>query len=59
MGEDAPRTIGGRLAQSFELVNYIVEDRISRPKQIAELCAKLPEDKRKGIEARNAKPKVV
>jgi hypothetical protein len=33
----------------FELVNYIVEDRISRPKQIAELYAKLPEEKRKGI----------
>ena len=43
----------------FELVNYIVEDRISRPKQIAELYAKLPEEKRKGIEARDAKPKVV
>jgi hypothetical protein len=41
----------------FELVNLIVEDRIARPKQIATLYAKLPEEKRKGIEQRDAKPK--
>ena len=40
----------------FELVNIIVEDRIARPKQIATLYAKLPENARKQIEERD-KPK--
>lgn len=39
----------------FELVNLIVEDRISSPKRIAELYAKLPKEKREGIEKRDAK----
>jgi hypothetical protein len=38
----------------FELVNLIVEDRIASPKRIAALYAKLPEEKRKGIEQRDA-----
>jgi hypothetical protein len=37
----------------FELINFIVEDRISRPKQINELYLKIPEGKRKGIEQRD------
>jgi hypothetical protein len=40
----------------FELVNIIVEDRIARPKQIDALYAKLPENARKQIEDRDAKP---
>ena len=37
----------------FELSNVIVEDRISRPKQIEELYLKLPEKSRKAIEERD------
>jgi hypothetical protein len=47
-------TIATRL---FELINVIVEDRISRPKQIEELYQKLPETSRKAIEGRG-KPAV-
>jgi hypothetical protein len=43
-------TIAARL---FELSNLIVEDRISRPKQIEELYLKLPETSRKAIEERD------
>jgi len=39
----------------FELVNLIVEDRISRPKQIEALYLKLPEGARKQVEERDAK----
>lgn len=42
----------------FELANLIVEDRISGPKQIAALYAKLPESSRKQIEERDAKAKL-
>jgi hypothetical protein len=42
-------------AALFELVNAIVEDRISRPKQIDALYNKLPETARQAIEARNTK----
>jgi hypothetical protein len=38
----------------FDLVNIIVDDRISRPKQVDELYAKLPETARKQIEERDA-----
>lgn len=38
----------------FDLVNFIAEDRISRPKQIAEVYAIIPENKRKAIEKRDA-----
>jgi hypothetical protein len=41
----------------FELVNIIVEDRIAGPKLINALYAKLPENARKQIEERDAKPK--
>lgn len=37
----------------FDLVNLIVEDRISRPEHIEHLYASLPEDKRKAIERRD------
>jgi hypothetical protein len=37
----------------FELINYIVEDRISRPKQIEELYKKLPDSKKEGIKNRD------
>jgi len=38
----------------FELVNLIVEDRIGNPKRVAELYAKLPQQKREAIEKRDA-----
>lgn len=40
----------------FELLNIIVEDRISRPKQINELYSKLPAGKLSGIEQRDRTP---
>lgn len=42
-------------AKLFELVNYIAEDRISRPKKIAALYASLPPGKIAAIEKRNSK----
>lgn len=39
----------------FDLVNFIAEDRITRPKQIKGLYGMIPEGKRKAIDARNAK----
>lgn len=38
----------------FELVNIIAEQMISNPKHVEELYAKLPEEKRKAIEKRDA-----
>ena len=38
----------------FNMVNFIVEDRITRPKQIAELYAKLPEGARDAVGKRDA-----
>lgn len=38
----------------FNMINFIVEDRITRPKQIAELYAQLPEPARAAIEKRDA-----
>lgn len=42
-------------AELFRLVNFIVEDRISRPKAIQELYDRLPQEKREWIEKRDAK----
>lgn len=39
----------------FNLINYIVEDRITRPKEIEALYNALPEGKLKAIEARDTK----
>lgn len=39
----------------FNLVNFIVEDRITRPRQRSTIYGMIPPDKRKAIEARNAK----
>lgn len=38
----------------FNMINFIVEDRITRPKQIATLYGKLPETARDAIEKRDA-----
>lgn len=38
----------------FNMINFIVEDRITRPKQIAALYAKLPEASREAIDKRDA-----
>ena len=40
----------------FAMMNFIVEDRIARPKQIQALYTQLPEGARNAIEARD-KPK--
>jgi len=37
----------------FEMINFIVEDRITRPKEVAVLYGKLPETSRKAIEERD------
>ena len=39
----------------FQLINIITDTMISRPKRLEELYARLPPDKVKGIEQRNAK----
>lgn len=38
----------------FNMINFIVEDRITRPKQIAALYEKLPESARMQVEKRDA-----
>ena len=40
--------------QLFDLVNLVVDNMISRPKQIDEMYEKLPEEKRTAIEKRDA-----
>lgn len=40
----------------FEMLNFIVEDRITRPKQVAELYSILPEGALKAVEKRDAQP---
>jgi hypothetical protein len=40
----------------FEMLNFIVEDRITRPKKVAELYSILPEGALKAVEKRDAKP---
>lgn len=39
----------------FEMINFIVEDRISRPKKVADLYGKLPIGALKAVEKRDAK----
>lgn len=39
--------------QLFELINFIIEERISRKKRISSLFSRLPEGKLKGIEVRD------
>lgn len=39
----------------FRMINYIVEDRITHPREIQELYNRLPESSRKAIEKRDAK----
>lgn len=39
--------------QLFAMVNFIVDDRITRPKEVAALYGTLPEDARKAIEKRD------
>ncbi|MFZ2219553.1 MAG: DUF4145 domain-containing protein [Rhodoferax sp.] len=38
----------------FNMLNFIIEDRITRPKQIAELYSKLPEPARTAVQRRDA-----
>jgi hypothetical protein len=46
----------GIVIELFQLINFIIEDRIARPKSIEALYMRLPESKRKAIEARDSKP---
>jgi hypothetical protein len=41
----------------FDLVNAIADQMISHPKKVQEMYAKLPEEKRKAVERRDAAPK--
>ncbi len=41
----------------FAMINFIIEDRISRPKHIESLYSKLPEDARKAVEKRDGQEK--
>jgi len=41
----------------FEMINFIVEDRISRPKKVAGLYSILPKGALEAVEKRDAKPK--
>jgi hypothetical protein len=41
----------------FDLVNAIADQMISHPKKVKEMYGKLPEEKRKAIEARDAAAK--
>jgi hypothetical protein len=41
----------------FQMINFIVEDRLSRPKEIDALYLQLPEEARKAIEERDKKSK--
>lgn len=40
----------------FEMLNFIVEDRITRPKKVAELYSILPEGALKAVEKRDSQP---
>ncbi|WP_220083944.1 DUF4145 domain-containing protein [Stenotrophomonas maltophilia] len=48
--EDGPELVNSL----FSMLNLIVEDRITRPKEIEALYLKLPENKRKGVEVRDS-----
>jgi hypothetical protein len=45
-------------AQLFELINFIVEQMITRPRRLQAMYDSLPEEKRKAIDERNAKSTV-
>jgi len=48
--EDGPELV----SSLFSMLNIIVEDRITRPKEVEAMYRKLPEKKRNGIDARDA-----
>lgn len=52
-GELSATDVASVSASLFELVNYIVEDRIARPKKLAEMFSGLPEPARAGIASRD------
>ncbi len=54
-GELDPKDDVETVARLFDLVNSVTEQMISHPKNIAQLYGRLPENKRKAIEARDAK----
>lgn len=54
-GQLSEQDIAGVSGRLFELLNFIVEDRITRPKALAAMYASLPQDKLKGIEDRDNK----
>ncbi len=54
-GELSENDVAAVSASLFELVNQIVEEKISRPKKLQELFGNLPEGARKAIEKRDKK----
>ncbi|MGN6222743.1 DUF4145 domain-containing protein [Pseudoxanthomonas sp.] len=43
------------VASMFEMINFVVDDRITRPRQVAELYGRLPEGARAAVEKRDKK----
>ncbi|WP_284506464.1 DUF4145 domain-containing protein [Caballeronia sp. GAWG1-5s-s] len=54
-GKMDPEDVAEISASLFALVNLIVEDRITRPKMVADVFAALPEGARKAIDRRDGK----
>ena len=52
-GELSPDDVSEVAASLFDLINAIIEERISKPKKLQKLFDKLPEGARKGIENRD------
>lgn len=52
-GEIKDEDLGGSVGAMFELLNFIVQDRITRFKEIDALYDSLPESKRQGVERRD------
>lgn len=52
-GELSASDVAGVSATLFELVNYIVEERVARPKKLAKVFSSLPESVRAGIASRD------
>lgn len=56
-GEIRDEELGDNVGAMFELMNFIVQERITRFKEIDELYESLPEGKRQGVEQRDASNK--
>jgi hypothetical protein len=55
-GELQPDDLADVASSLFELVNLIVEDRISKPRKVQALFSRLPKGAREAIDKRDGKP---